>query len=175
MSIVNLSLLALAALTGHHLDVAPADRATADEAIDRVNSAITVIEKLGEAALDRIAAPESGFVWKDSYVFVVDCDRDVVLVNPAFPERVGGDIKRHADYAGSPYGERLCEVAARPDGGWVDYVWLAPGGTEPRRKISYVRSTADNRFQVGAGIYDSTWTPEPITTSLANRSQPGRD
>ena len=66
---------------------------------------------------------------------------------------VGGDIKKHTDYAGQPYGATLCNKAAH-GGGWVEYVWLAPGGSTPRRKLSYVRAVAGTPYQVGAGVYD---------------------
>ena len=79
-----------------------------------------------------------------------------MLSNPRFPEREGGDIKQHADYAGRPYGQRLCDVAARPGGGWIEYTWLRPGTETPSRKVSFVLSAGDGAYQVGAGVYDDT-------------------
>jgi cytochrome c len=133
---------------------AEAQRATLEEALARVHEAVELLEDNGEAALPMINDPSAGFVWKDTYVFVVDCDADRVRANPAFPERVGGDIKQHTDYAGKQYGLELCKTAARPGGGWLEYVWLKAGGKTPLRKISYVTSVAGKPYQLGAGIYD---------------------
>ena len=115
-----------------------------------------------ESGIDAVANPSGEFVWKDSYVFVVDCEADRVLANPAFPERVGGDIKQHTDYAGYRYGLALCDTASKPDGGWVDYVWLRPGEDTPTRKSSYVRSVPGTTYQVGAGIYGERMAPEEL-------------
>ena len=49
-----------------------------------------------------------------------------------------------------------------PDGGWVEYVWLKPGGQMPLRKVSFVLSVDGLPYQVGAGIYDQTMTLEDV-------------
>lgn len=131
------------------------EAASAEEVIDKVRQAASLIESYGDAALDMIAARPEEFRWKDTYIFVVDCNADRVMVNLAFPDRVGGDIKQHTDYAGHQYGRELCAKAA-VGGGWIEYVWLRPGEDTPMRKISFVISVDDNRYQVGAGIYDDT-------------------
>ncbi len=133
-----------------------AERASADEVVAKVRQAAALIEKEGDAAFAILADPSSDYVWKDTYVFVVNCDADRVMANPAFPERVGGDIKLHADYSGRPYGLELCETAAKAGGGWIEYVWLVPGGDTPKRKVSFVMSVPGAPYQVGAGIYDAT-------------------
>lgn len=154
MKKINTCLAFLMTLAIHANGSAADTRATVAEVMVKVDQAVALLEELGEAALNTIADPASGFVWQDSYVFVVNCDADRVLVNPAFPERIGGDIKQHGDYAGNPYGERLCRTAAEPDGGWLEYVWQRPGDALARRKVSYVRSVPGLPLQVGAGVYD---------------------
>ena len=129
------------------------DRADANEVVAKVEQAVELIRTEGDAAFAVLADPSRGFVWKDTYVFVVNCTADRVIVNPAFPERVDGDIKQHTDYAGWAYGEELCRVATTAGGGWIEYVWLRPGEDTPRRKTSYVRSVPGMPYQVGAGIY----------------------
>lgn len=131
-----------------------AEEATAEEVIDKVRAAAALIEREGTAGIATIADPSSGYMWKDTYVFVVDCGADRVMANPAFPERVGGDIKQHTDYAGYRYGPLLCKTAAQPGGGWIEYQWAPAGGGEAQRKVSYVMSAPGRSYQVGAGIYD---------------------
>lgn len=131
-------------------------RATPDEVVAMVRAASALLAEQGEAGLETIRGANSAFVWKDSYVFVVNCEADQVLANPAFPEHEGGDIRQHTDVSGYQYGQELCEVAERPDGGWVEYVWPRPGDDEPQRKVSYVISVDGLPYQVGAGLYDDT-------------------
>ncbi len=132
---------------------AEAHGATADEVVATVQRAAALLHEDQESAIAAISERSGDFVWKDTYVFVVNCAADRVVANPAFPERVGGDIKQHTDYAGYRYGETLCETAALAGGGWVDYVWLRPGSSTPQRKSSFVIAVPDTDLTVGAGIY----------------------
>ena len=144
---------------------AASDRADAAEVVDKVRQAAALIEQRGDNALAVITAPSSGFIWKDTYLFIVDCAADRVVANLAFPERVGGDIKQHTDYAGKRYGRELCATAER-GGGWIEYVWLRPGGDTPRRKVSYVTVPDGSRFTIGAGIYDDDKTIDELNRLL---------
>lgn len=152
-----------------------AEQAGPEEVVDKVQQAAELLEKDGEAALAVIMDPSGGFAWKDTYVFVVDCAADRVRANPAFPERVGGDIKQHTDYAGKQYGLELCETAARPGGGWVEYTWLRPGGKTPLRKVSYVTSVKGRRYQLGAGIYDESTPIAELEAISKARHSPAKD
>lgn len=136
----------------------PDRRATPVEVVAKVREAAVLLSERGDDGLQVVGDPTSTFTWKDTYVFVVDCDADRVLANSIFPERVGGDIKRHTDYAGKIYGLELCEVAKRPGGGWVEYVWPRPGSAVPSRKVSFVLSVPGRSYQVGAGVYDDDLT-----------------
>lgn len=133
-------------------------QATPVEVILKVRKAAALLADQGEAGLEAIRDSESEFTWKDTYIFVVNCNADLVMANPAFPERQGGDIKQHTDYNGKQYGLELCETAKQPGGNWVEYVWPRPGGGKPSRKISYVTAVEGLPFQVGAGIYNETIT-----------------
>lgn len=125
------------------------------DVMQKVQKAARLLSEDTEAGLTIIRDKSSEFFWNGTYVFVVDCDADRVMANPAFPEREGGDIKQHTDYNGKQYGLELCDVAKRPEGGWIEYVWLRPGGEVPTRKVSYVMSTRDSKLQLGAGLYDT--------------------
>ncbi len=163
----------IAALAVSGFGSAPADAsgvsATPEEAVQKVRTAVSLLSRDGALGLDVIRDPNSEFRWKDSYVFVVDCDADRVMANAAFPERVGGDIKQHTDYAGYRYGTALCETASQPGGGWIEYVWLKPGLDTPQRKVSFVVTVPGHPFQVGAGVYDDAVS----LTALERLSLPG--
>lgn len=154
----SIQFMAAAILAAIVLLVAPepaqsGDRATREEVFMKVHLAMRLLRDKGLESLSEIRDPNGSFVWKDTYVFVVDCDADRVIANPAFPERVGGDIRKHTDYAGFRYGDTLCETAGQPGGGWIDYVWLRPGSDEPEPKSSFVMSVPGTSLQVGAGVY----------------------
>ena len=153
------------------------DRARPSEVVAKVHEAVALIEADAAAGLQRLRDPESQFRWKDTYVFAVDCLSDRVLANAAFPERVGGDIKQHTDYAGKQYGLELCDVAMQPGGGWLEYVWLPPGGDQPQRKVSFVMSTAGApNIQVGAGVYDDTLSLQALrAVSRSTMDQSARE
>ncbi len=133
-----------------------ADQATPREVVLKVRRAAALLADHGAIVFEVLRDNNSEFSWKDTYVFVVDCNADLVMANPAFPQRQGGDIKQHTDYRGKQYGLELCETARQPGGGWVEYIWPRPGGGDPSRKISYVVSVDGHPYQVGAGIYNET-------------------
>ncbi len=142
------------------------NEATPLEVVEKVRRAAKLLAEQGPAGLRILRNNTSIFTWKDTYVFVVDCNADLVLANPAFPEREGGDIKQHTDYNGKQYGFDLCETAGKPGGGWVEYMWLKPGGDKPMRKISYVMSVEDHPWQLGAGIYNESVSLEELEEIL---------
>lgn len=141
---------------------APEAGATAEEVVQKVNEAAQYLSQAGEAGLEKFRSRDSEYMWKDTYVFVINCEADEILANPAFPERQGEQIKAHTDAQGKPYGRELCEKAEQPRGGWVEYVWPKPGEQEPSRKVSYVRTVEGTPYQVGAGIYDGEATVEEL-------------
>ncbi len=132
--------------------------ATAEEVVQKVKEAAEYLSQAGDAGLEKFRSRNSEYMWKDTYVFVINCEADEILANPAFPERQGEHIKAHTDQQGKRYGQELCEKAERPEGGWVEYVWPKPGEEEASRKVSYVRSVEGTPYQVGAGIYDEEAT-----------------
>jgi hypothetical protein len=136
----------IAALAGTALSVgtsvafAEDGHAGPEEVIAKVRQAAALLSAEGAAGLDAMRGSDTAFMWKDTYVFVVDCAADRVMANPAFPER---------------------------EGGWIEYIWLKPDGTVPRRKISYVMSVDGQPYQVGAGIYHPSVSLEELVALTA--------
>lgn len=50
---------------------------------------------------------------RDAYLFIIDVDKSLVVSNPRYLERAGGNIREHLDWSGKHYGVELCEVAMR--------------------------------------------------------------
>lgn len=140
------------------------EHATPTEVVAKVRKAAQLLEDKGLSGLEILRDASSEFSWKDTYIFSFNCDEDRVLANPAFPDKVGGDIKQHTDYNGFQYGQEMCAGKDNPNGIWVEYVWPRPSSKEPLRKISYVITVRSLGIQVGAGIYD-----EAVTMAELNR------
>lgn len=150
--------------SSQHID----DKASPKEVIMKARQAAMLLSKHGIEALSTLRDHSSPFSWKDTYVFVVNCSADLVMSNPGFPGRVGGDILQHKDYRGKPYGIELCEAASNTKGAWIEYSWPKAGETIPLRKISYVISVPGQPYQVGAGIYDSNYTLQELNEMIRN-------
>lgn len=98
---------------------------------------------------------KSPFVWKsDGHVSVFDCTAGKFLANPARPLANGMKLSELEDGAGWLFGQKLCDMAQRPKGGWVEYRFMKPGKAAVIRKIGYFRSVEGTSYQVDSGIYD---------------------
>jgi cytochrome c len=154
-----LSLVAFGVLSAATLAAAEGERATAEEVVHKVKQAATVLAEEGEAGLTSFRGPQSSYVWKDTYVFVSDCDRGIILANPFQPEREGKRIADGPTYGGvtaAARAEAQCAAARQPGGGWWIYPFPGPGRAEPVRKVSYVLMVPGRPWIVGAGVYDET-------------------
>ena len=164
------SFLALASLP-----VAAAEHATPEEILAKVREAAAYLSENGEAGLPMFSEAQSAFVWKDTYVFVLDCADDITAAHPV-KANIGRPVSALKDVDGKPFGDLMCEAAASPDGGWVEYMWpkteAGADGTlveadTPSRKIAYVMSVPDQPYQVGAGDYDDNLTVPELEKLLA--------
>jgi signal transduction histidine kinase len=123
--------------------------------VDQVDDAVALLEREGEAAFATLRDPAAGFLFYDSYVFVMDTG-GVHLVNAGFPENEGKNLLDLTDSDGKVIGREMLAVLETADAGWVDYLWPRPGDTPTSKKSSYVRKATlpDGRVVVvGAGLY----------------------
>jgi hypothetical protein len=95
---------------------------------------VLYLAEAGEAGLAKFRGKGSDYVWKDTYVFVSDCDKSILLAHPIRPEREGSRSWRAS---------AQCEAGRKPGGGWFEYPFPKPGAREPSRKISYVLAVRD--------------------------------
>lgn len=154
LSLSILSLIASAA--------APADvSATPEEVIAKVREASSYIAKNGDSVLPEFNDPKGPWVWKDTYVFVMDCANDRYVGHP-MSEVLGTKISDLKDFAGNRVGLTECEVANNPNGGWVEIKWPKLDGTKPERKICYVFKLPGSPYTLGSGIYEPTMTIDEL-------------
>jgi hypothetical protein len=145
-------------------------KATADEVMAKVQEAAEVL-KAGESALSEFNIdgkwnPENKWVWKDTYVFVYDCDADKALAHPTLAVE-GKTIMGIKDKAGKELFVALCEAGKQEKGGWVSYMWPKKGETEPSQKVSYALQVEGQSFQVSSGIYSDNANVEELNAALA--------
>jgi len=136
------------------------EQATIHEVYEQVQAAAAVLEQLGPEGLAAFNDPKGEFVWKDSYVFVIDCQKGEVVAHPN-AKIIGDKLAASRDKPGDirppkAFGLEMCRAAENPNGIWIDYYWEKLGSDTPQRKISFCVAVAGQPFTAVAGIYDQT-------------------
>lgn len=131
-----------------------AESATKDEVVAKCEDAAKMIQEKGIDAASQAIGDKSGpFVWKDTYVFLMDLDGKM-LAHPIKPQLTEKDnLLQVADTDGKPLFVEFVEVAGGKGQGWVDYMWPKPGQEQPAAKSSYIYRVQGTPYFVGAGIY----------------------
>ena len=138
------------------------DKATAQEVVAKVTEAASALSKTGDLK-------QSPWVWKDTYIFVQDCDKKVIAAQPISPERVGQDFMAMKDTKGKELFQKdFCDAAKKPSGVWSEYWWPKPGATEGSRKLTYSLSAKGTPYVVSAGVYDDKATIAELS-KLSNK------
>jgi cytochrome c len=135
------------------------DHATAQEVVAKVKEAAGTLSKTGDVA--QFNQNPSPWVWKDTYIFVLDCDKMTQAAHPLRPDIRGSEISSIKDPKGNsifPNPKGICEAARKPSGTWAEYWWAKPGKTEGSRKVSYLLAAKGTPYVVAAGIYDDKAT-----------------
>ena len=131
-----------------------AEGATKEEVIAKCDAAAKMVQEKGvELAGQAIGDKEGPFVWKDTYVFLMDLDGKMIAhpIKPALTER--DNLLEVKDTDGKPLFVEFVEVAGKQGSGWVDYMWPKPGEEKPSVKSSYIYRVEGTPYFVGAGIY----------------------
>lgn len=131
-----------------------AESATPDEVITKCHEAAKFIRDNGiEAAMKSIGDKNGPFVWKDTYVFLMNMDGKM-LAHPMKPALTKKEtLVEVKDTAGKPLFLEFIEVANNKGRGWVDYMWPKPGQDDPAHKTSFIYRVPGTQYIVGAGIY----------------------
>jgi signal transduction histidine kinase len=130
--------------------------ATKDECIAKTKEAGKMVTEKGvEAAIAEVNKKDGKFVWKDTYVFLMDLDGKMIA-HPMSPALVGKNVLDMKD-KGDP-GKLLfvdfVKVAKDKGEGWVDYMWINPGDPKPRKKLTYIYRVPGKNVLAGAGVYE---------------------
>lgn len=132
-----------------------AESATKDECVAKSKESAKMINEKGlDAAVAEINNPKGKFVWKDSYVFLMDFDGKM-LAHPMSPALVGQNVLDKTDKAqpGKPIFKEFVAVAEGKGEGWVDYMWPKPNEQASSKKNTYIYRVPGKNLLVGAGTY----------------------
>ncbi len=131
-----------------------AESATKDEVIAKCEAAAKMVHEKGVVEAGKAIGDKMGpFVWKDTYVFLMDLDGKMIA-HPIKPELTEEDnLLQVADTDGKPLFLEFVQVAGSKGQGWVDYMWPKPGEEKPAAKTSYIYRISGTPYFVGAGIY----------------------
>ena len=145
------------------------EKATAEEVVAKVREAASTLSKTSDLA--QFNQKQGPWVWKDTYIFVEDCDKKVVAAHPFKPEQIGQDLGSIKNSSGKniyPDPAALCDGAKKPSGVWIEYWWAKPGEKEGSRKLTYLLSAKGTSYVVAAGIYDDKASIAELS-KLSNR------
>ena len=122
--------------------------------VEAVDDAVVLLRQMGPKAFNLLRDKTSEFVYKDTYIFIVD-SAYTVLVDPAFPGEEGHNVYDYHDINGKYFFREFFQIANEKGSGWVDYYWPKPGEGKPSPKTSYVRKVTVRGvvYLAGTGIY----------------------
>lgn len=136
---------------------ADSDKATIQQVYDLVLQAHNVVANLGEEGLVAFNDPKGEFVYKDTYVLVLQCPEYVVAHPFALDKLKGRDLSKVY-----PHQNTLCHAAENPKGSWVEYQWPKPGETITSRKVGFVIPVEGTPYSVVASIYNDDLTTDEL-------------
>ena len=137
------------------------DHATPQDVVAKVKEAASTLSKTGDVTqFDQRQGP---WVWKDTYIFIYDCDKKIMAAHPIKPEMIGQDISSIKDAKSGkiiiPDAASFCKTAMNtPSGVWKEFWWPKPGEKEPSRKLAYYLNAKGTPYLVIAGVYDDKET-----------------
>ena len=128
--------------------------ATKEECVMKCHEAAALINAKGlDEAIRAIGDAKGPFVWKDSYVFLMNMDGKM-LAHPMQPELTK---LPHCLLITDPTDKALfvafVNLARTVGQGWVDYLWPKPGKKSPSKKLTYIYKVPNQDVFVGAGVY----------------------
>jgi cytochrome c len=131
------------------------EKATKEESEAKCKAAAALIQELGmEGAKPQLEDPNGAFVWKDTYVFIIDMEKSTNLVHPVTPALVGKPLAGIKDVNGKMFFVEFINTAKTNGEGWVEYMWPKVGEKTPSLKKTYVYRVPGHNIAAAAGIYE---------------------
>jgi len=132
------------------------DETTRDEIVAKCKEAADLLLADRDAGIAEIANKEGRFVWKDTYVFLMDMQGNM-LAHPIIPQLTKkGPLLDLIDKNKKKPKKIIVEfidVAQKNGAGWVWYKWSKPRTKGIFDKFTYIQRVGYTDLIVGAGIY----------------------
>lgn len=126
------------------------------EIIEMCHKAEQLLLTNKEAGIAEIAKADGQFVWKNTYVFLMDFDGNM-LAHPVIPQLMEkGPLLDLVDKNKENPKKIIVEfinIAKTNGDGWVWYKWTKPNSREVADKFTYIHRVGFTDMLVGAGIY----------------------
>lgn len=151
-----------------HTNIVAQETASPTEVVQKVKEAAAYLSEKGDAGLSEFMDIKGRWVWKDTYVWVLHCEKGTNAAHPIKPKLVGSNLMGIRDTNGKLFFAEFCNMAKNPKGGWVEYMWPKVDDTKPFRKVTFVLSVPNTPYQVGAGIYDDKITINELNKLIEN-------
>ncbi|RJQ56180.1 MAG: sodium:calcium antiporter [Desulfobacteraceae bacterium] len=152
ISMIVVAFVVLVSFTGI---AAASDKATKEECVEKTKAAAQMVKEKGlEETLKVVQDKKGPFVWKDTYVFCIDMDKQCNIAHPITPTLVGKNLMGVKDPSGKLFFAEFINTAREKGEGWVDYMWPKVGEKNPSPKITYVYRVPDHNIFMAAGIYE---------------------
>jgi signal transduction histidine kinase len=149
--LISIFLIALLVAT----TVIAAEDATKEECLAKTKEAAQLVKEKGlEAALEKINDKAGPFVWKNSYVFCIDLEKQCNIAHPVTPALIGKNLMGAKDVNNVMFFAEFISVAKTQGEGWVSYMWPKPGETAPSKKATFVYRVPGQNVAMLAGIYE---------------------
>jgi len=156
---ITLALFCFSTLTIHAENN---EKATPAEVFNKVKEASAFLQKNGDEGLKEFMDINGQWVWKDTYVWVLQCEKGTNAAHPIKPGLVGKKLIGIKDTKGKLFFAEFCNLKDNPEGGWVEYMWPKVGKKTPSRKVTYVLQVPGIPYQVAAGIYNEIITLDEL-------------
>ncbi len=125
----------------------------------KAKAAAMLLEKEGDAALEKIKDPEGEFRFAEGkgYVWIHNLE-GIMVMHPIKPTLDGRGLLDMRDVNGRYLFVAMNMLVEEHGEGWVPYAWPKPGEEESSPKVSYVvlAEHGDKNYVAGAGMYDVT-------------------
>jgi cytochrome c len=134
-----------------------AERVTAEDAVQMVETAGKLIEMMGDGALALISDPSGRCCDKDRNLYVFVYSKDVVLIADSMRHDVIGVSFKGKDPVVNNYqvSEIMVQKAMKNGSGWTDYPYVKPGSGEVSMKHTYAKlfRHAGKNYIVCCGVW----------------------
>ena len=131
-----------------------ADFATREECVAKCQQAVKLMVTKGESAAFKEINDKGGdFVWKNSYVFCLDLEKQSNAAHPINSNLIGRNLMMAKDINGKMFFAEFISVGLNSGEGWVEYQWPKPGEQTPSPKKTYVLKVPNTSYAMCAGYY----------------------